>query len=169
MTSVQFLLYFFSFTAVAAAVGVLLSRHLLNAALFLLASLLSVAALFIISGAEYVAVTQIIIYAGGTTMLILFGIMLTTPLAGKPLQISNGRIFSCIILSSLLIGMLTKAILSLKLNPATEVVGPLRDVGSSLITDHSFPFELAGILLLVALIASTVMISAGNERRTPND
>lgn len=164
MTLAQFVFYFFCFAAIAGAIGILLTKNLLKGALFLLTSLLAVAALFVLSGAEYVAVTQIIIYAGGTTILIIFGIMLTTPLAGKPLHISNGRIFSGILLSALLIGMLGKAIVSLKVPEPSSTITPIKKVGSSLISDYNFPFEVVGILLLVALIAATAIISAGKER-----
>ena len=66
--------YIFAFIAVAAALGILFARRLFHAALLLLVCFLAVAGIYAISFAEWVAVTQILVYAGGVVVIIIFGI-----------------------------------------------------------------------------------------------
>lgn len=151
--------YFFVIAAAVAAVGIVFSKNVFKSALWLLVCLLSVAALFVLSYAEFVAVTQILIYAGGVLVIILFGIMFTSKLAAKPLRVENTNLFGGALLGLLLFGLLIKLILGNM--PATKNYPPLphsiQDTGSSLMTDYSLPFEVVGVLLLVTLIGASVV------------
>jgi NADH-quinone oxidoreductase subunit J len=152
-------LYFFIVAAAFSAIGIVFSKSVFKSALWFLLCLLSIAALFVLSYAEFVAVTQILIYAGGVVVIILFGIMFTSKLAAKPLRVENTNLFSGLLLGFLLFGLLAKLIIAnlsdLKTLPATP--HSIETIGISLMTDYSLPFEVAGILLLLTLVGASVV------------
>lgn len=151
--------YFFIMAAGLSATGIVFSRSVFKSALWFLLCLLSIAALFVMSFAEFVAVTQILIYAGGVLVIILFGIMFTSKLAAKPLRVENTNLFSGILVGILLFTLLAKLIVAnisdLKTLPATPY--NMETIGLSLMTDYSLPFEVVGILLLLTLIGASVV------------
>ena len=87
------LFYVFEGVAALAAAGLLFVRNVFYAALLLMICLLAIAAIYVLSYAEVVAVTQILVYAGGILVIIIFGIMLTAKLAGKPLVVKHANTF----------------------------------------------------------------------------
>ncbi len=93
MTDASILFYPFALLAAVAAVAILVVRNVFYGALWLLTCLLSVAAIYVLANAEFVAVTQILIYAGGIAVVILFGVMLTSRVAGVPLVVQ--RLATC--------------------------------------------------------------------------
>lgn len=173
MILADIIFWFFITIAGLSAIGILLSKNVFKAALMLLTCLLSVAALFVFSFAEFVAVTQILIYAGGVLVLIIFGIMLTSKLSGKPLEVKNGNLFSggalCIGILLLLLNLLFDHPFDITTTPfqtgAELKPTPIRQTGIELMTNYSLPFELAGILLLVALIGAGVFTSFLKEKK----
>jgi NADH:ubiquinone oxidoreductase subunit 6 (subunit J) len=160
MTFTTIIFYFFVLGALLGALGILFSKNVFKAALSLLVCLLSVAAIFVMCFADFVAVTQILIYAGGVLIIILFGIMFTSRHNAKPLTVKNTNTFSGIIAGCLLFGLLAKMILQ---NEWTLTGRDLSNknsaavIGGNLISDYSLPFEVIGILLLVTLIGASVI------------
>jgi NADH:ubiquinone oxidoreductase subunit 6 (subunit J) len=159
MSTAQLLFYFFITAAAFSAVGIIFSKSVFKGALWFLLCLLSIAALFVLLYAEFVAVTQILIYAGGVLIIILFGIMFTSKLAAKPLRVENTNLFSGLLLGLILFVLLTKLILAnltdLKIFPSTP--NTIETIGLSLMTDYALPFEVVGILLLVTLVGASVV------------
>src|SRR5690606_33402832 len=104
--------YILAFLAVSAAAGVLLTRQLFHGALMLLISLLCIAGLYVVSMAELVAIMPSLVYAGGVVVIISFGIMLTTRISGKRLEVTNKKWFAGILvgisLMTLLISLVTR-------------------------------------------------------------
>jgi NADH:ubiquinone oxidoreductase subunit 6 (subunit J) len=162
MTAPVIIFYIFAGTAALAAFGILFSKNVFKAALFLLACLLAVAALYVFAFAEFVAVTQVLIYAGGILVVIIFGIMITSKLSGKPLQVTNNNAVSGLSASIVLFGLLVYFI-SHDLEPmnaaSLPVTEPVESIGLNLMTTFSLPFELTGVLLLAALVGAAVMTS----------
>jgi len=158
MNAVTILFYFFVTLAAAAAGGILFSKNVFKSALLLLVALLSVAALYVLSFAEFLAVTQILIYAGGILVIIIFGIMLTTKISGRPLVVENRHIFSGALAGVGLFVVLTRYLPLLPkygengLSPTNIDV-----IGFTIFSLYALPFEIAGILLLVALIGAAVV------------
>lgn len=160
MNLITLISWFFIVTTALSAVVILFSKNVFKAALMLLICLLSIAALYILANAEFIGVTQILIYAGGILVLVLFGIMLTSKLSGKPLKVSNDNLFSATLMGATVFGMLVLFFQNyLVLNEVTLPSQSVQNIGISLMTDFSLPFELAGILLLVALIGAAVITS----------
>jgi len=162
MSSPAILFYFFVVLAASAALGILFIRNVFKAALLLLVCLLSLAGLYVLLSAELVAVTQIMIYAGGVLVVIIFGIMLTSRIAGKTLETSHGYIVSGIIV---LIGLAAIAVPALLETFGSQtwrpspVVNTVEETGYQLMGSFVFPFEAVGILLLISLVAAAVLSS----------
>ena len=159
MTLTLVIFYFFVASALAGAVAILFSKNIFKAALWLLVCLLSVAAIFVMSFAEFVAIAQVLIYAGGVLIVILFGIMFTSKLNGKALVVEHTNLFSGTLGGVLLTALLFKLIIH-QFNgvlPKTPMIGnPVKTVGTELVSDYAFPFEVVGLLLLVTLVGASV-------------
>ncbi|HEX6892241.1 MAG TPA: NADH-quinone oxidoreductase subunit J [Chryseolinea sp.] len=155
---------FYTFEAIAAlsSIALVFVRNVFHGALLLITCLLALAGIYVLAFAEFVAVTQILVYAGGILVVIIFGIMLTTKLSGKPLFIEHAYGFSGtlagILFFAILIFSIAKGTFK-NLPPSTEVTD-IRTIGVGLMTDFALPFEVAGILLLVALIGAAIIASS---------
>lgn len=160
MNLLPVLFYFFIALAALSAAGILFSRNVFKSTLYLLTCLLSIAALYVFSLAEFLAVAQILVYAGGIVVLIIFGVMLTTKIAGQALVVKNARIVAGIIAAlsffSLLIANMPNADHSID---ATSGPVDTETIGLAIFSRHVLPFEIAGVLLLMALVGAAVVTS----------
>lgn len=148
--------------AVVAAVLVVLSRNAIHAAIYLVLSFLSMAGLYVLLEAEFVAAVQVLVYAGGIMVLFLFVIMLVD------LRDPSG---SKVGLHGVISGGLGLAVVAVILSvygrgripAATEAASVLRQggnleaIGQAIFSDYLLPFEIASLLLLVAMIAAIVL------------
>jgi NADH-quinone oxidoreductase subunit J len=158
------LLFFIAVGAVSlvSAVGVVSSRVPVHSALFLLVNFSSLAVLYIMLDAQFLAAAQVIIYAGGIVILILFVIMLmgSEPVEERPSRrswisytgVALGLVLLASIAASLLAGGIGDAV-----QPTAIQAGIPEAVGFSLYTEYILPFELVAILLLVALIGALLL------------
>ncbi len=151
--------YFFVLMAAAGAIGVLFSSNVFKSAIYLLVTLLSVAALYALSFAELLAVAQILVYAGGITVLIIFGIMLTTRIFGKPLTMRNTHLLSGGVVGIALFTLLVRYMGSLPIAKQSLESEGISPIALRIFSLYSLPFEVAGVLLLVALIGAAVVTS----------
>ncbi len=172
---VQLAFYGFSALTLVGAIAVLLTRNVLYAAFFLLLTLLGVAALFVLASADFLAIAQIMIYVGGVLVLVIFGVMLThktEPIATVNSQTEN-RIPSLNRVGAGLAGLAVAACLFVALYTLlarasfpllNEPVGwqsTISTIGRQLMTEYVVPFEIAGILLLAALVGATYLAARG--------
>ncbi len=156
-------LYFFMMVGGISAAAILFTRNIFHAVLMLLATLLSTAAIYILLGAEFVGITQILVYAGGVVILLIFGIMLTSRLSNRPLNISSHNLVGGLIGSVSLLALLILCYRDLDpVHPSGVILYPA--IGISLLTDFAAPFEFSAILLLISL-AGAAIIAATNFRR----
>jgi NADH-quinone oxidoreductase subunit J len=161
----SFIFYFFEAVVALSAISLIFIRNVFYGALLLIICLLGVAGIFVLAFAEFIAVTQILVYAGGILVVILFGIMLTTKISGKPLMVEHDNKFS-----GALAGFSFFALLIYSLSKESFVVEPsqmnqenfsnLQVMGIGLMSDFVLPFEIAGVLLLIALIGASVVASS---------
>jgi NADH-quinone oxidoreductase subunit J len=168
---------FFGFAALAigAALVILFTRNVMYAAFALFLALLGVAALYVLAGADFLAVTQLLIYVGGVLVLIIFGIMLThRPDRESNLQRNQvltthlNRFWGGVIalgIFGVLFSVITAANFAITDHPiiSEQNHSTIRRIGISLMTSHVLPFEIAGILLLVALVGAAY-VAAGVKR-----
>jgi NADH:ubiquinone oxidoreductase subunit 6 (subunit J) len=165
MTGVEILFFFFMALAGGSAVAIIFSKNVFKSALFLLAALLSVAALYVLSFAEFLAVTQILVYAGGILVVIIFGIMLTTRISGQPLVVENTHIFSGAIAGAGLFAVLAANLPAVRFLAGEGLVPEnISVMGLKLFSEYLLPFEMAGLLLLVALIGAAVITAPLKSR-----
>jgi NADH:ubiquinone oxidoreductase subunit 6 (subunit J) len=162
MTLITFLFYFFIGTTALSAFALLFLKNIFHAALALLTCLLSIAALFILLQAEFLAVSQILLYAGGVVILIIFGIMLTNKAGGQAVPITNTGLLPGIAVGAgvffLLLFFVRTSLFSVRpSSQQTIATTPIEGIGIEILTDYVLPFELAGVLLLAVLIGAATL------------
>jgi len=193
--------WIFALAAIFAGLLTVMARNAVHSALFLISSLVSVAALFVLARAEFIAGVQILVYVGGVMVLFLFVIMLVNvgaeergrdEIFNKQKQVTASLIF-CLLLAGGLLYAVNKGYRGLRrLHPATpEMVAEqesIRDrslptsatgssritpdteaVGSSLYRYASLPFEIASVLLLVAIIGSVMLARTLRQEASADD
>ena len=161
----------FGALALGAAVAMIFQRNSVHAALLLVLNLLSVAVLFLSLGAEFLFASQIIVYAGAIVVLFLFVIMLlgvdrseviTEPRTFQRRQIVIGGL-SAVVLIGAVAPVLTSKTLSEKLPSVPKTFGSAETIGGVLFQTYLLPFELTGLLLLVATVG-ILMLAKKNPR-----
>ena len=163
--------YALSVIVVVPAIMVMVTRDIVRVAFWLLASLSGVAGLYLHLGADFVGVTQVLVYIGGIVVLILFGIMMThrDPVYLSFHARSRRSIFSGILVSGLTFGALASVILQTGFDVGGgrgTGAATSRDIGRALLTDYVLPFEVVSVLLLVVLCGAAYI--ARREKETPN-
>lgn len=156
-------LYIFVFAAAVSVITMLFIRTVFYAALALIACLISIAGIYALLFAEFIAITQLVIYAGGVLVLILFGIMLTNRIAGKPLLTESNHTVFGIIISAGLFLLLVFAYQKTSFNPSSPAPAQgnhINHIGIELMSTYVVPFEIGGVLLLVCLIGAALMASS---------
>ena len=160
----QGVMYFFGLLAVLSSLYILFTNNILYAAFSLVVTLLSVAILYLAAGAEFVGVTQIMIYVGGIIVLMIFGIMLTNEQRVKTNKKAAHNKFMAFVISISIFSILLYAILRLNLGDIKiGVEGNVKELGLALMTEYLLPFELAAVLLLLVLMAASVIASPKKE------
>jgi NADH-quinone oxidoreductase subunit J len=156
---IQVLFFFFAALAVGAAINVLIQKHVLYSALSLILMLVAVSALFVLLRADFLAVIQVIVYAGAIMVLFVFVIMLLNMPADedgtdrlrwlKFIGIPIGLFFLFLVLATLW---------NVESGPAVEsqLAGSPRAIGERLFTDFLLPFEATSLLILIALMGAVV-------------
>ncbi len=163
MTSSLVLFYLAGALTIGGAVGVVGSRNIVHAALFLLASLMGVAGVFLLVYAEFLALVQILIYGGAIVIVVLFALMLTRlrefhgPMENKQWPVAA-------LAAVAIFGVIAAAFVAVGVPAKSERIGPgVEELGKSLFTQWAIPFEVASVLLLVALIGAIVIARAGGR------
>lgn len=153
------LFWFFGAVALLSALGIVFSRNVIHGALLLVLTLLSLAAIFILFGAEFLAVVQILVYAGGIVVLIVFGIMLTKRKGEGNLKSSSRYMIPAILKGGLTLYLLVCVIGKMKI-PDRELEASatqVQEVGIQLMTTNLVAFELIAYLLLVVLVGAAYL------------
>lgn len=157
VTGPEVALYGFGGVAAVAGILVVASRNVVHAALYLVGVLGSVAAVYIVLGAEFVGWVQILIYVGAIVVLLLFGIMLTkAPIGGATLD--NAQRPLAFVVAAVVFAGLTWGIWDAFGNERIALK-PVRtaELGTSLFRNFVLPFEAVSVLLLAALVGAIVL------------
>ena len=144
--------------------GVVVTRNVVHAALFLLVSLVAVAGVYLILFAEFLALVQVLIYGGAIIIVLLFAIMLTRT-AEYP-HISDNRQWPLAAVAAAAVGVVLGA--AFWVNGVTESAPhspAFSDLANSLFTRWAIPFEVASLVLLVALIGAIIIARTGEDSR----
>jgi NADH-quinone oxidoreductase subunit J len=155
--------YFFCFITVFCAFLVLLTPKLMHKAYALLLTLLGVAGIFVLNRADFIAASQIMVYAGGILILIIFNLLFTSDTHTKVLPSNNifGTILLVIVVNILSFGLLYLLQLSnLQLDKTSpQTFSTLQIIATELLTTYMVAVEIVGVLLLVVLAAVALLNS----------
>jgi NADH-quinone oxidoreductase subunit J len=170
------LFYLFAAMAGVAAIGLVVSRNIVRSAVCLLFTLTGVAGLYFLLGAEFLAAVQLVVYAGGTLILIIFGVMLTSKSPFSRFEPKLGEVVLATVLASVLLVTLVMAIRSHTFGPpeGAAVVAdaeqgyPVDRLGQALLGDYLLPFEIASVLLLVVMIGAAYLAKARRRESQTN-
>lgn len=140
------------------ALAVVTARNLVHAALFLATTLGAMAGVFLVLRADFVAMVQLLVYVGAIAVLLMFGLMLTRAPIGRETLDSQSRGLG-IAVSTALFGVLAALIYQAYGDATLSVAeGPTTaGIGFAIFSTWVFPFELASMLLLAALIGAIVL------------
>ena len=180
-----FIFGLFSLVALGGAMGVAMARTVFVSALWLVLSFVGVAGLYLLLGAGFLAVIQILVYVGAISVLILFAIMLTEDVMGDDHPNNNQVGLALIVLTPVIFGLgkwaftanwpikaaglLPRAGLPLDAAAAaalpgamvqsggSALPGPVAYLGRVLMTEHFLAFELVSVVLLMALVGAIVI------------
>lgn len=161
----QIVFYSFAVLTVGSAVKVVFARSLMQSAFALLFTFFGVAALYAYLGADFLAATQMVIYVGGILVLILFGIMLTHKLFDLNLKTGSSQFVPAVIAVIAVFATLVFFMLRTRwFQSETLMEGPTTaKIGELLMQDFILPFEVASILLLLALISAAMIVRRRSE------
>jgi len=150
--------YALAAVTVAGAAGVALSRNILWSAIGLLAALLGVGGLYVMLSADFLAVTQLLIYIGGVLVLVLFAVMLTNRIVDVNVSnVSAGLYGGVLIFVATIPVLLTVALVTpWRLRAIGEAAYTTGLIGNALLTRWLLPFEVASLILLATLIGAVV-------------
>lgn len=157
------LFWIFGGMAGAAALGVVLSRNIVRTAVCLLFTLTGVAGLYFLLESEFLAAVQLVVYAGGTLILIIFGVMLTSKSPFSRFEPKLGEVVIAVSIGVVLLTALIMAIRSANFVPEwmdTSQKYPVGALGQALLSTYLVPFELASVLLLVVMIGAAYLAKA---------
>ncbi|HEV8189311.1 MAG TPA: NADH-quinone oxidoreductase subunit J [Pyrinomonadaceae bacterium] len=193
--------WIFGLAAIFAGLLTVMARNAVHSALFLISSLVSVAALFVLSGAEFIAGVQILVYVGGVMVLFLFVIMLVNvgaeergseEIFNNQRQVTASLIF-CFILVGGVLYSVNRGYAGLQAKQTTppdilvaqqatkdqayatsgtgssKITRDSQSLGNSLYRYASLPFEIASVLLLVAIIGSVMLARTLKQEASADD
>ncbi len=168
----------FSLLVLLPALLILFSRNVLYSAFALLLSLLGVAGIFVLNTADFLAVTQLVIYVGGVLVVLLFGIMFTGRAKGGAVNSGTRSVLTGTILAALFFALLLSVLLQVDFatlpalqqtaQPGNQARSTVQQTGTELMTGHLLPFELAAFLLLLALVGAA-FIAGTPDKGQPGD
>ena len=162
MTTQLVVFYLLGAVTVLSSLGVVLTRNVVHAAFMLLVALLAVAGIFLVAVAEFLALAQILIYGGAVTVVVLFAIMLTRT-DDQPRADHSQRALAMLaaigVFGLLVVAFVVSDVATFEsaTGVATDGVTGFENLALGLFTDWAIPFEMASLVLLVALIGAIML------------
>ncbi|HUK67053.1 MAG TPA: NADH-quinone oxidoreductase subunit J [Anaeromyxobacteraceae bacterium] len=159
VTLFDLLFYVFAAAAVLGACGVAFSRNILYSGIGLLGALLGAGSLYVFLSADFLAVTQLLVYIGGVLVLILFAVMLTNRISevnvsNKSLGLAGG--VALLVATSLLLIFVAVAA-PFVTRSVPDLAPTTREIGDAFLSRWLLPFELASLILLATLVGAVVI------------
>lgn len=156
------LFYIFSIITVFSALMVITMKNPLTSALYLVLCFFALAGFYVILGMQFLAAMQILVYAGAIMVLVVLVIMLLNLSIIKKIKMDLHQVFIAVIIFIILFAEIVIYIINGSLKKPTGIythalvnkVGNTRIIGEFLFTKYIFPFEIASVLLLVAIIGA---------------
>jgi NADH-quinone oxidoreductase subunit J len=165
MNFYDIIFYIFAAITILSALFVVTTRNIVHSAFYLLFTFFGVAGIYVLLGADFIAIAQIMVYVGGILILILFGVMLTNKITGVEIRTGTVQMLPAAIGVGLFMGAVVSVMIwtNWKSEPGIMPLSTTKDLGHLLINDYVLIFELLGILLLVALIGAASIARRDKE------
>jgi NADH-quinone oxidoreductase subunit J len=157
---VNIFFYIMAAIAILSALKMVTTANVVHAALYLLVVLTSVAGTYIILGAEFAAVTQVLVYLGAVMVLLLFGVMLTRAKLGNEDDLDHDQRWIGALVAAGMMAVLSYSIweaFETTTLPDTQLPQTTQQVSDEIFSTYIVPFEALSVLLLAALIGAVVV------------
>ena len=154
------LFYFFALVTIVSAGIVVFSRNIMYAAFSLLFTFFGVAGIYVLLNADFIAVSQLLIYVGGILVLLLFGVMLTNKVVNVEMKTGTLQTLPASILVAVTAGALCGVLYVTDwkiVSSVAEIPNTTSKLGEMFMTTYLLPFEVASIVLLVALVGAAMI------------
>ncbi|MFM6972002.1 MAG: NADH-quinone oxidoreductase subunit J [Alphaproteobacteria bacterium] len=171
MNITLYLFYIFGFVLISSSLVVVSSRNMINAVIFLILAFFNACGLFILLGAEFIAMLLIVVYVGAIAVLFLFVVMMLDVdkeiyqeiNRKKPLLTMVGFVLACelFLITKFSTVNLNEVIVK---SPTPSNISNTKAIGKILYTDFILPFQLCGAILFVAMIGA-IILTMKNEKR----
>lgn len=168
MAIYDILFWVLSAIAVGCALGVILSRNPVNSVMFLIITFFAISGHYVLMNAQFLAIVNVIVYAGAIMVLFLFVIMLMNlnadvePQKGQLVQLAgviSGGVFFLVILAAI------KSARPEVMDKTSSDIGLINNLGKVLFTKYVLPFEISSVLFLSAMIGA-IVIGKKEETKT---
>lgn len=160
-------LFFYIFSAMVLGVGLIVafSTNLLRSAFALFFVLFGVAGFYVLLGGDFIAIVQILVYAGGVNVLLIFGTMLTADVTNP---VRSNLSFQNLLAAIAAIGFFVLVFMIVSSHnwtqvPLTEMKPTTRDLGTLLLKEYVLPFEVISFLLLSSMVGALVLVIKGDR------
>lgn len=157
--------YLFATITIVSGIFVVNSKNIVHAAFSMLLTFFGVAGIYVLLGADFLAVVQIMVYVGGILILLLFGVMLTNKITNVEIRSGSIQVVPAVIglavFSAILFWIMTSTNWKSEsfVIPSTTSI----EIGQVLLSQYVLIFELLGILLLIALIGAASIARRDKE------
>lgn len=168
MLIADILFYVFAVILLASAVTVITAKNAVHSVLYLILAFFNAAGIFVLLGAEYVAMLLVIVYVGAVAVLFLFVVMMLDIAAVKRIDLRRKHLFAGGIVGAALLAELVlvfygwtsaEGAINNRLFPVADhnSVGTAQALGNILYTNYLYPFQVSGLILLVAMIGAITL------------
>lgn len=152
--------YVFALLTLVSASVVVFSRNIVRAAFSLLFTFFGVAGLYVLLMADFLAITQLMIYVGGILVLVIFGVMLTSRQINVDAKTGTIQTLPAVLIVAAIAGTLVGMFWSTnwpRMGTLPETISSGAKIGDLLLTSYLLPFEIASVILLVALVGAAMI------------
>ena len=152
--------WFFASVTLASAAVVVFSRNIIYSAFSLLFTFFGVAGIYVLLSADFIAVTQLLVYVGGILVLLVFGVMLTNKVVDVDMKTGTLQVLPASVVVALAAGTLCGIfyVTEWRVRPSENALPTTAGkLGEMMMTSYLLPFEVASVVLLVALVGAAMI------------
>jgi NADH-quinone oxidoreductase subunit J len=167
MSLMQIVFIILAVAAVGSAVGMVTSRNIFYSALLLIACLFMVAGFYVLLEAPFLAAVQVLVYVGAIAVLIIFAVMLTERLMSKETRTWNEQWWVALLVAICLAAVLLYVVVTAtwRVSAGAPPSDAIAALGQTLMSTYVLPFEVASVLLLMALIGAIIIAREETEEK----
>jgi NADH-quinone oxidoreductase subunit J len=159
--------WFFAAVTLGSAAVVVFSRNIIYSAFALLFTFFGVAGIYVLLSADFLAITQLLVYVGGILVLLVFGVMLTNKVVSVEMKTGTMQVLPASIVIALAAGTLCGVfyVTDWRVIPSGNALPTTAgEIGRMMMTTYLLPFEVASVVLLVALVGAAMVSRKGRRR-----